>query len=178
MMNLGGVKMHAADISQVAGIDHIEFRSGKAKGVEAFEVRTGSGLQFTVLKDRALDIPRAQYKGCNLAPASNTGIVAPQYFEPEGESFFRNWFVGLLCTCGLTYAGVPCEDEGKQLGLHGRIGNTAAEEVGYEQLEENGEIEFRIKGKVREAAYYNEYLCSNVRLGPASKAIAFGFTTV
>lgn len=44
------------DLSQVAGIKHYELRSGRAKGTEAFDVRTGAGLAFTVVKDRALDI--------------------------------------------------------------------------------------------------------------------------
>ncbi|EOZ1942852.1 DUF4432 domain-containing protein, partial [Shigella dysenteriae] len=36
------------DLSQVAGIKHYELRSGRAKGTEAFDVRTGAGLAFTV----------------------------------------------------------------------------------------------------------------------------------
>ena len=38
------------DLSQVAGIKHYELRSGRAKGTEAFDVRTGAGLAFTVVK--------------------------------------------------------------------------------------------------------------------------------
>ena len=41
------------DLSQVAGIKHYELRSGRAKGTEAFDVRTGAGLAFTVVKSRA-----------------------------------------------------------------------------------------------------------------------------
>ena len=32
------------DLSQVAGIKHYELRSGRSKGTEAFDVRTGAGL--------------------------------------------------------------------------------------------------------------------------------------
>ncbi len=63
-------------ISQVAGIKHYELRSGRAKGTEAFDVRTGAGLAFTVVKDRALDIAWASYKDTALFITPN-GIVAP-----------------------------------------------------------------------------------------------------
>lgn len=35
------------DLSQVAGIKHYELCSGRSKGTEAFDVRTGAGLAFT-----------------------------------------------------------------------------------------------------------------------------------
>ena len=34
-----------------------------------------------------------------------------------------------MTTCGLTYAGAPCEDQGEPLGLHGRASYTAATQV-------------------------------------------------
>ena len=35
-----------------------------------------------------------------------------------------------MTTCGLTYMGAPCTDAGDTLGLHGRISNTPACDVG------------------------------------------------
>jgi hypothetical protein len=156
MANFEQIRKYVGDLSQVAGIRHMEFKSGRAKGVESFEVRTGGGLEYTVLKDRCLDIAWVNYKDKSITHISNTGIVAPQYFEPEGLGFLRSFFVGLLTTCGVTYAGSPTTDDGKELGLHGRIANIPAEETGYETIEENGEIIFKIKGKVKEAMFFNE----------------------
>lgn len=58
------------------------------------------------------------------------GIVAPSYFEDEGFKSLRSLSLGLLTTCGLTYFGIPSYENGEELGLHGRIGNIPAEEVG------------------------------------------------
>jgi len=157
-MSAKDIFKYVGDLAQIAGIQHVEFKSGRAKGVEAFEVRTGGGLTYTVLKDRCLDLAWAQFRDRSFGHISNTGVVAPAFFEPEEFGYFRSFTVGLLSTCGLTYCGAPCVDQGKALGLHGRIGNTPAEETGYETIREGDEILFRIKGKVKEATFFHEHL--------------------
>lgn len=149
---------YIGDLSQVAGIKHLAFQSGRAKGVEAFETRTGAGLTYTVLKDRCLDLAWAEFKGTPFGFISNTGVVAPAFFEAAGTGFMRSFTAGLLTTCGMTYSGAACEDQGQSLGLHGRIANTPAEEVGYETVRQDDGIEFVIRGKVREASFFNENL--------------------
>lgn len=146
------------DLSQVAGIKHYELRSGRAKGTEAFDVRTGAGLAFTVVKDRALDIAWASYKDTAISFITPAGMVAPAFFEPQGNGFLRSFYAGLLTTCGLSYLGTPCEDEGESLGLHGRLAATPAEEVGYRTERTESGIEFVINGKVREARLFGENL--------------------
>ena len=76
---------------------------------------------FTVVKDRALDIAWASYKDTALSFITPNGIVAPAFFESQGNGFLRSFYAGLLTTCGLSYIGTPCEDEGETLGLHGRL---------------------------------------------------------
>ena len=146
------------DLSQVAGIKHYELRSGRAKGTEAFDVRTGAGLAFTVVKDRALDIAWASYKDTALSFITPNGVVAPAFFESQGNGFLRSFYAGLLTTCGLSYIGTPCEDEGETLGLHGRLAATPAEEVGYRTERTDDSIEFVINGKVRETRLFGENL--------------------
>ncbi|MBW2842404.1 aldose 1-epimerase family protein, partial [Escherichia coli] len=146
------------DLSQVAGIKHYELRSGRAKGTEAFDVRTGAGLAFTVVKDRALDIAWASYKDTALSFITPNGIVAPAFFESQGNGFLRSFYAGLLTTCGLSYIGTPCEDNGETLGLHGRLAATPAEEVGYRTERTDDGIEFVINGKVRETRLFGENL--------------------
>lgn len=66
------------DLSQVAGIKHYELRSGRAKGTEAFDVRTGAGLAFTVVKI-ARWMCMGQLQGhCALFITPN-GVVAPLF---------------------------------------------------------------------------------------------------
>lgn len=146
------------DLSQVAGIKHYELCSGRAKGTEAFDVRTGAGLAFTVVKDRALDIAWASYKDTSLSFITPNGMVSPTFFEPQGNGFLRSFYAGLLTTCGLSYIGTPCEDNGEMLGLHGRLAATPAEEVGYRTERTEQGIEFIINGKVRETRLFGENL--------------------
>ncbi|NSW89149.1 MAG: aldose 1-epimerase family protein [Firmicutes bacterium] len=147
---------YIGDTSQLFGVKNYRFTGGKADGVTAVDVKNGTGLEFTVLPDRGLDISYLTYKGVNLSYISKTGIVAPQYYNEEKLEFLRSFFGGLLTTCGLRYAGAPCKDAGEELGLHGRISNTPAEEVysGTEWIE--GTVVMKVGGKVREARVFAE----------------------
>ena len=107
------------DLSQVAGIKHYELRSGRAKGTEAFDVRTGAGLAFTVVKDRALDIAWASYKDTALSFITPNGIVAPAFFESQGNGFLRSFYAGLLATADLATLARPVRITEKRWGYMG-----------------------------------------------------------
>jgi hypothetical protein len=44
------------NIEQIARIRELEMKSGKSTGVKIYEVVNGSGLEFTVLCDKCMDI--------------------------------------------------------------------------------------------------------------------------
>ena len=85
---------YVGDFSQVFGIKEYVLMSGKAKGVKAFDVKTGSGLEFTILADRCLDISELSFNGINCGYVSKTGIVAPEYYEENGVGFLRSFAAG------------------------------------------------------------------------------------
>ena len=116
-------------MKQFCGIDRVQYCEGKSKGVEALFFRTGSGLNFTVLPDRGLDIYNAEYNGIPLAYLTPAGVVSPKYYDKQGWSWIRTFGGGLLTTCGLLNVGPPCEFEGELQGAHGRISTTPAENV-------------------------------------------------
>ena len=91
------------DLSQLGGTRLIELLDGNQRGVRAVDFHTGSGLQFTVLLDRGMDIGPASHCGRPLAWHAMPGCVHPAYHEPEGLGFLRSFHGGLLCTCGLTW---------------------------------------------------------------------------
>jgi galactose mutarotase-like enzyme len=146
------------DIRQIAGIRTYELSDGKARGVRAADFRTGTGFRFSLLADRGLDISHVEYKGRPLAWISPTEEAAPAYFQPEGLGFLRTFYAGLLTTCGLTYCGAPCEDQGEPLGLHGRISHTPAYDLAVDQRWEGDEYHISLSGKLREAAVFQENL--------------------
>ena len=149
---------HVGDLAQVARIQPGRLEGGRADGMRVLEVDAGDGLYFTVLPDRCLDIPYCAYRGVPLVWHSRDGLVAPQYYEPEGDGWLRSFFGGLLTTCGLTQVGPPCVDAGERLGLHGRIANTPAEDVRWGGAWEGDEHTFWIEGTMRESRVFGEDL--------------------
>ena len=146
------------DPSQFAWVRPCTLTEGKAKGVAAIDFNTGSGLRFTVLPDRGLDISQADYCGKSLCWRSPTGEVSPAFYQPEGLEWLYGFGGGLLCTCGLTYLGAPCEDEGQQLGLHGRVSNIPAQEVSIEAGWEGQDYVIGVHGRVVESSVFGPTL--------------------
>lgn len=150
------LRRRVGDMSQLAGIRSITLNDGPETGVRALDVRTGSGLRFTVLPDRGLDIADTEWNGTSLVWHSSTGITHPAYFEPAGIGFLRGFYGGLLVTCGFMNVGAPAEDNGEHFGLHGRASNLPAKQVHYETEWQGDDYILRISGKVRETRLFGE----------------------
>ncbi len=144
------------DFSQVAGVKPYQLTEGKGKGARCVDFWTGTGFQFTVMLERGMDISQAFYNGRSLCWRSSTGDVHPHFFEPEHLGWLRSFFGGLLVTCGLTYAGSPCEDEGEKLGLHGRISHIPAEEVRIGKEWKGEDYFLSVEGKMRQSSVSGE----------------------
>jgi hypothetical protein len=153
------LKRRVGHMSQIAGARACVLASGAARGVEAVDVKTGSGFEFTVLPGRGLDIAWASYRGVPLGYISKTGVVSPAFFEERGASgFLRNFFAGLMTTAGLSNIGVPSAVDGAEFGLHGRISNVPAEDVAISQQWVGDEYRIVVAGTVRQASAFGECL--------------------
>ncbi len=152
------IKQYVGDIRQIAGTDLYRMEEGKAKGTKAIDVKTGSGLRFTLLPDRALDIAYASFRGKSLCHITKTGIADSSYYEPSGEEWFWTYFGGMLTTCGLSNTCASSDDEGRHYGLHGRISNTPAEYVTRHEYWDGDDYKIEVSGRVREAVFYGENL--------------------
>jgi hypothetical protein len=161
------------DPLQIAGARGSVLTDGKADGVRAVEVATGSGLSFTVLPGRGMDIPFASHKGKALGFFSATGITSPGYFEETGLEWRRGFYAGLLTTSGIANAGAPSTDHGKPFGLHGRLSNAAAENLCIDQDWEGNEFVIRLKGTMREAEAMVENLALTRRIETRLGAAGF-----
>lgn len=139
------------NLSQAGGVSRVILNDGPEKGVEAALFRTGTGLSFTVLLDRGMDIGHAEWCGRSLAWRSPTGDAHPSRFEPDGIGWLRTFGGGLLTTCGLAYAGAPAVDQGVALGLHGRIGHALAQGTSVEVVEEGARYRLVARGRMTEA---------------------------
>ena len=141
---------------QVCGIELSALDEGVETGVRVAKVATGSGFSFRVVISRGLDIADAEWRGIPLAWRSPSAIAGPWYFEPEGLGWLRTFFGGLVVSCGLTYAGAPCVDQGKSLGLHGRISNLPAKGICVNERWEDDDYIMKLRGQVQEAVIFGE----------------------
>jgi len=149
---------YIGDPQQIAGAVPCVLTGGKADGVRAVQVRTGGGLDFTVLPGRGMDIAQAAFKGQALSFISGTGITSPAYYDEPGISWLRGFYAGLVTTCGIANSGAPSADQGQDFGLHGRISNAAAEDLCVDQAWRGDEYVISVKGKIRETAAMFENL--------------------
>ena len=153
------------DVSQIAGIKLVELADGREKGVRAAEFTTGTGLCFTALIDRGLDISSATYNGKSLCWRSSTGDVSPAFFDARGLEWLRSFFGGLVCTCGLTYCGAPGMDGDEELGLHGRVSNSPAQNVAVDMHWEGDDYVMSLTGEVRETGVFRDSLIMTRQIG-------------
>jgi len=152
------------DMSQIAGAKKYQLIDGKGRGIRQIDVWTGSGFRFTVSLDRGMDISRASYRGRSLCWRSSTGDVHPHFFDPGGFGWLRSFFGGLLTTCGLTYCGAPCIDQGEELGLHGRISHIPAEKICVDERWKGDDYLISVEGMMRETVVFGENLTLTRRI--------------
>lgn len=157
-MNFQEEKQFAGHVDQLFQIRESELQKGKGAPAKLLDVKNRSGMDFTINLDRGMDIPYLSYHGENVGFVSPCGVVAPQYFDDRGLGFLKGFTAGFLTTCGLKYAGGPCEYEGQHYGLHGNISNTPAERYSYELVEEGGNAYAEIRGYMRDAVLFGDKL--------------------
>lgn len=154
--SVGALRRRVGDMSQIAGIRSATLNDGNEAGVRVLEFKTGSGLRFTVLPDRGMDIADAEFNGAPLAWCSPTGITHPAFYEAQGLGWLRTFYGGLLVTCGLMNVGVAAEDHGEYFGIHGRAANIPAKNVRYDAEWRGDDYVLWAKGKVRETRVFGE----------------------
>jgi len=160
---------HISNASVLLEVRRMTCAEGKAKGVDLFRVTNAAGLDFDVIIDRCMGIGQLRADGQLISYTSETGIVHPTFYEKEGFGWLRSFGGGFLATCGLRQVGEPCEGH----GLHGRIDNIPAEEVGWRRWWEGDTLWAEITGTMYEACHQGEYLClrRTIRLNHKEKKI-------
>ncbi|MFW5911880.1 MAG: aldose 1-epimerase family protein [Candidatus Hadarchaeota archaeon] len=160
------ILQRVGDMRQLAYVELQERADGAAKGCRQASFRTARGLQFDVLVDRAMDIPSLYYKGRNLVWRSPVGESHPTYYEPEGDEWERNFFGGLLTTCGLTNFG-PASEEGDV--FHGRISNRPAKNLSVTSEWREEDYVLAISGEVKQSRLHGENLTLRRRIETSLK---------
>jgi len=149
---------YIGNVAQIGGSRHYELSDGRGRNMRAIDISSGSGLQYTVLPDRGMDISLASYKGKNLVFVPCNGETHPAFYEPQGLGWLNTFNGGLLTTCGLTYLGAPVKDGEEELGLHGRYSTIPARLVSDLSGWVEDEYHIRVLGIIEEGHVFGEKL--------------------
>jgi len=157
-------------LSQFAGVRLMTLGDGVERGVRQLEFRTGTGLRFTVLIDRAMDIAECEHSGRAVGWHSPSGFRHPGLHEYEGEGglgWFRS-FSGLMVTCGLDHVLFMHDDPADHYfyrprktvssSLHGRVGTIPARLTGYGERWEGDDCILWAEGVVQQSTVFGEDL--------------------
>ncbi len=142
------LEQHSLDPRQFADFREATLTNG-SRIVDAYNA---SGLSFTLLPDRGLDIWSAHYKGIPL-----TWLAPGSPFPPDfGQGWIEQFNGGLLTTCGLRHAGQPEKDDisGEQRDLHGRYSRLRAADVAISRSSEM----ITLRGTINEQRLFGEQL--------------------
>ncbi len=164
------VRAHAGMLSQFAGVRLMTLGDGVERGIRLLEFRTGSGLRFTVLVDRAMDIAECEHQGRAIGWHSPAGFRHPGLHDYEGEgglAWLRS-LSGLIVTCGLDHILFMDEADASHFvygprktvasSLHGRIGTIPARLTGYGERWEGDRCILYCEGVVQQSTVFGEDL--------------------
>ncbi|MFK4820867.1 aldose 1-epimerase family protein [Ochrobactrum quorumnocens] len=160
----------SGSFAQFAGVRLMTLEDGLERGIRMLEFRSGTGLRFTVLVDRALDIADCDYRGMAIGWNSPSGFRHPGLHEYEGEGglgWMRS-FSGLMITCGLDHILFMYDEaadhynykprETIKHSIHGRVGTIPAKLTGYGERWEGDECFLWCEGVVTQGTVFGEHL--------------------
>lgn len=177
MPELYGVTLTRTDIErrcgafdQFAGVRLMTLGDGLERGIRMLEFRSGTGLRFTVLIDRAMDIADCEFQGAAIGWHSPSGFRHPGLHEPEGEGglgWLRS-FSGLLMTCGLDHILFMDERDATSFiytprqkvcnSVHGRISAIPARLSGYGERWDGDRCILWCDGVASQGTVFGEHL--------------------
>lgn len=145
------------NIDQIAGIRESVLLRGRGEGTKIAEVYNASGLRFSVMPDRCMDIYDLSFKGINISFHSKNGIVSPLSFSPSVDEFPEQWPGGMLCTCGLSNVNLHNVMDGETHPTHGRISSVPASNFGTESFWDGDEYKLRVSGEMHETVMFGRH---------------------
>jgi len=146
---------YAGNTDQLYSVRRFTYEDGDARGMSAIRVKSPSGLRFTVLEDRGLDIYDCEYKGVNLSFLEKTGLRSGSRFHGEAGEFVYGFNGGMVFTAGMLNIGSDGEDNGTYYPIHGRYDSHGAREVCL-CTAPDGTI--TVSGLIGEAALFGDHL--------------------
>jgi len=164
------IEERTGQLSQFAGVRLMTLDNGLERGIRILEFRSGTGLRFTVLVDRAMDIADCEYRGYAVGWHSPSGFRHPGLHDYEGEGglgWMRS-FSGLMITCGLDHILFMYDAPADQYiygprktvkhSIHGRAGTIPARLTGHGERWEGDRCFLWAEGVVSQGTVFGEHL--------------------
>ena len=79
-MKKTNISQYIGNQAQVGGTRHYVLTDGWARNLRCIDVNSGSGLQYTILPDRGMDISLASFNGINLVYLTCNGETHPSFY--------------------------------------------------------------------------------------------------
>ncbi len=146
------------DVDQCFGIRAVQYASGKAAMIRAYEVDPASGLTFSVSESKGLDLFELSYRGVRFSFVTKAGYSSPWITEEQGMAYRNNLGAGFLYTAGLSNVGGPVEDGGFYRIVHGNLTTPPARNVCWKSEWDGDECALSISGDVRDSAFFGRNL--------------------
>jgi Domain of unknown function (DUF4432) len=156
------------NLAQLGGIELLSHEQGYARGSRFLDVRTGSGLRFSVNVDRGMDPGYAEFNGASLAWLPPKIFPAPSFWENDDHAWVRFILGGLCNTAGLVTIGNPQTVDVSHFkfhsrpedryGTHDRVAILPASHFHYGERWEGERCFLWAEGTVRQEIVYGENL--------------------
>jgi hypothetical protein len=156
------------NLAQLGGIELYSHEQGYARGSRFLDVRTGSGLRFSVNVDRGMDPGYAEFNGASLAWLPPKIFPAPSFWENDDHAWVRFILGGLCNTAGLVTIGNPQTVDVSHFkfhsrpedryGTHDRVAILPASHFNYGERWEDERCFLWAEGTVRQEITYGENL--------------------
>ena len=172
----GVLERVSGDPAAAGGVRAVVLDDGSERGIRVLEFRTGGGMRFDVLVDRAMDIGLAEFDDLSVGWRSATGFRHPglhEHNDEDGLSWLRS-MSGLVVTAGLDHTLFGGEVGSEQYhypprrtvrqGLHGRVANIPARLAGYGERWEGDRCVLWAEGEIHQAAIFAENLVLHRRI--------------
>lgn len=139
---------------QLGGVREVRL----ANGVRCAWIESDGGIDVLVVLDRGMDIAACRFRGTNVVWHGPGGINPPHAGTMNDDEFQRDFFGGLLTTCGLEAFGPAGRDEYGSWGTHGHVNHIAAEGIRL-RTDIHAEDAFAdVSGIIRQARMFGESL--------------------
>ena len=148
---------YTGTLQQLAYTRECTVHEGRANGLRAVEVKNDD-MRYLVLGDKCLDVAELEYKGMTISFTSKPGLNGRNQFDTHGEEALRSIMGGLIFTCGLQNICGPCETDGVEYPMHGRIRTTPAEHLCADAYWQGDDYIPEVKGEMREGHLFGTNL--------------------